>query len=155
MANSKHDLTALADLVEHSCQSENKFVFLIMSLSRNPIIESYYEEAIKPTIEKFNYQCVRIDKENFSGKITDNIKKNIANSKLVIVDLTEDKPNCYFEAGFALAIGKTVMFQRLNAPRYEPKIEFNIQDYPHILYETISTLRLQLEEKLSVLLDLA
>ena len=126
-----------------------EIVFVIMSFSGNPIIKSYYDEAILPTIQKYGLKCVRVDEEAFTGEISKRIIDNIKRARIVLVDLTEDRPNCYFEAGYALALNKPVIFQRLNAPHYEAKFEFDVKDFNHILYGTIAELR----EKLSKVLE--
>ena len=71
----------------------------------------------------------------------------------MVVDLTEDKRNCYFEAGYALGKGKDVIFQRLKAPKYEVRFEFDVKDYPHILYTTVEDLRMQLGKRLDAALS--
>jgi hypothetical protein len=121
------------------------YVFVIMSFSGNGILESYYEEAIAPTVQKYDLRCVRVDQEKFTGRISEKITDGIDNALFVIADLTEDKPNCYFEAGYAVAKEKIIIFQRLNAPKYEPKFHFDIQDYKHIIYSKISDLRSELD----------
>lgn len=128
-------------------------VFVIMSFSDNPILESYYEEAILPTIIKHGLKPVRIDHEKFTGKISDKIIEGINNSKFVLADLTEDRPNCYFEAGYAVAKDKRIIFQRLHAPQYEPKFHFDVQDYRHIVYKKISDLRDKLSAAIESLLS--
>lgn len=129
------------------------FCFVIMSFSGNPILETYYAEAIKPTVEGFGLDCVRVDQEHFNGEISLRIRQNIKRSKLVIVDLTEDRPNCYFEAGYAVAESKPIIFQRLDAPKYEPIFHFDVKDYKHILYTTAEDLRERLKDRLHAVLS--
>jgi len=144
-------LHKVAKQITHRSDTNN--CFIIMSFSGNPIIESYYSLAVKPIIEKNNLVPIRIDEQVFTGNITDEIKVNIQNAKLIIADLTEDKANCYFELGYALALGKDFIIQRLNAPGYQVKFEFDIKDYPHILYTTIEDLRLKLDKSVLGILN--
>lgn len=153
MTRRKHTAKQLATMASIQKKQQSDFCFVIMSFSGNPILESYYEEAVKPTIRAFNLRCIRLDEEHFTGSIIERIKENIKDSRIVIVDLTEDKPNCYFEAGFATAVGKPMIFQRLVAPKYEVRFPFDVKDYPHILYSTISDLRKRLKERLRGLLE--
>jgi hypothetical protein len=41
-------------------------------------------------------------------RITDRIMSSIRRAMLVVVDLTHERPNVYFELGFARGLGKTV-----------------------------------------------
>ncbi len=146
-ANTAEDMARTARITK---QFQDGICFVIMSFSGNPILESYFEEAIKPVVEEFKLECVRVDQEEFTGKITDQIKQN---SVIIIIDLTEDRPNCYFEAGYAVARSKSIIFQRLDAPKYEPVFHFDVKDYPHILYGTIADLRKKLKGRLKALLN--
>lgn len=130
-----------------------EFCFVVMSFSGDPVLESYYEEAIKPTVRSMNYECVRVDQEHYKDKISKRIRDNIKQCAFLIVDLTEDRPNCYFEAGYAVALNKTIIFQRLHAPpKYEAVFHFDVHDYHFILYNTVANLRKQLRDKLRALL---
>ena len=126
--------------------------FIIMSFRGDPVVDSYYIEAVKPTIEACGLKPIRVNEEHFRGKITDRILDNIRKARLIIADLTEDSPNCYFEVGVALALRKAVIWQRLAAPAYDRQIPFDVKDYPHILYTTVADLRKRLKERIEGLL---
>jgi nucleoside 2-deoxyribosyltransferase len=119
----------------------------------NPVLETYYTHAIKTAVKDCDLNCTRVDQEDFNGAITDRIKKNIDDAAVVIVDTTEDKPNCYFEAGYAVARDKIIIWLRLDAPGFiKPSLEFDVKDYPHIFYTTVSDLRRRLRERLKALI---
>jgi hypothetical protein len=145
-----------------AAEAPKDFCFVIMSFSGDPVLESYYEEGIERTVKALGLGCVRVDREHHKDRVSERIRDNIRKSAAIIVDLTEDRPNCYFEAGYAVALNEAgygeapdrpIIFQRLNAPpKYEPVIHFDLQDYPFILYTTVENLRRQLREKLKALL---
>jgi enoyl reductase-like protein len=120
-----------------------------MSLSGDPVLETYYQEAVVRVVEEFGLECVRVDHEVFDGTITSRIRHNIDRARVIIVDTTQDRPNCYFEAGYAVAKNKNVIWQRLNAGPYADGIQFDVKDYPHILYTTAENLRARLRAKLA------
>lgn len=71
----------------------------------------------------------------------------------MIIDLTEDRPNCYFEAGYAVALDKKLSFSGCTRRRsMEAVFHFDVHDYPFILYGTLMDLRKQLRDKLKALL---
>ncbi|MCA1613468.1 MAG: nucleoside 2-deoxyribosyltransferase [Acidobacteria bacterium] len=124
--------------------------FVIMSFSGSGVIESYYEAAIKPTILKQGLTPVRVDQNPDTREVMEQIRDGIERSAVVIADLTQDRPNCYFEAGYAVALAKPVIFQRLDAPpEFQPKFPFDVQGYPHILYRDFKDLRTKLKEMLA------
>lgn len=152
MGQTPHSVAEFARVERRIGDSE--FCFVVMSLQNNPILESYYEEAIKPAVLSFKLKCLRVDQEHFTGSITTKIRDNIDNARIVIVDTTSDRPNCYFEAGYAVARDKDIIWQRLNAPPFSgADLQFDIKDYPHILYTTIRELKTRLKEKIKFLLN--
>jgi hypothetical protein len=125
--------------------------FVAMPIS-STVLDSYYDEAIKPTVESCGYKCIRVDREPRSDEIMRQIRDGIENSAVVIVDLTDDRPNCYFEAGYASALGKTIIFQRLHSPpKYELASHFDVLPYPIFLYGTLADLRKGLRRRLDAL----
>lgn len=110
-----------------------------------PGLDSTYKEIIKPLIEKFNYRSIRIDEIENSGKIIDQILEEIAKSEIILCDLTGERPNCYFEAGFALALGKEIIF----TIKAGSELHFDLKPYRFIEWKTedelIDRLRKRLE----------
>ena len=79
-------------------------------------MDQVYEEGIAPTIWDAGYKPHKIDEGKFTGGVVDRILAEIRKSKFVVADFTACD-NCkhigarggvYFEAGFALGLGKTV-----------------------------------------------
>lgn len=126
--------------------------FVIMAYGSR-VLDSYYDAAIKPTVERARLRCVRPDQLPDTTKISDQIANGIRESRVVIADLTRDRPNCYFEAGFALAAGKDIIFQRLvSEPEFPHVIHFDVSDYQHMVYGTAQELSTQLADRLRYVL---
>ncbi|MBD0380181.1 hypothetical protein [Paenibacillus sedimenti] len=117
-------------------------VFVIMKFG-DSILDSAYDGVIEPIVREFNLTPIRVDKLQDSGKITDQIIDNISSSKYVIADLSGERPNTYYEAGFAHALGKEVI---LTIKKGE-HIHFDLSGHRFIQWETESDLRLKLKER--------
>lgn len=91
--------------------------------------------------------CVRVDKEEFSGDIVEEIKRLISSSAAVIVDLSENRPNVLYEAGFAHALKKPVVHLSSTALTELP---FDVRNWNTIPYGLgqVTTLRVRLAERL-------
>lgn len=76
--------------------------FVIMSFSEAS--EAAYEQGIKPAVEGLGFQPVRIDKADVVGDVIKATTTCLETAYFVIADLTEERPNCYYELGFAHAI---------------------------------------------------
>lgn len=110
---------------------DEKLCFVIMSFSKTPDLKNAYEMAIKPAIKELGYECIRIDETEHNGKISEAIIENIKKAKFIVADLTENRPNCYYELGYAHALEKTVIHLTNNAD----SLHFDIKDYNFISYE--------------------
>lgn len=108
---------------DHAC-------FVIMSFSANPALQDFYDNAIKPTVETFGYHCERVDEQDFNGSIRDRIVQGIKTARFIVADVTEARPNCYYELGMAHALGKDV----IHITHSLDDVHFDIRDFNFIVY---------------------
>ena len=64
---------------------------------------NFVHQVIRTTVESFGIDCVRADEIAISRPVMDDVKAQIAEADLVIVDFTGRNPNVYYEAGLAEA----------------------------------------------------
>lgn len=87
-------------------------------------------EAIEATVAKFGGVAIRIDKEHPLEDLVTRIKKEIRDAAFVIADLTDERPSCYFEAGYAEALPRPVLYvaskQSVMKPGVNTKIHFDV-----------------------------
>lgn len=119
-----------------------KQVFVIMKF-KDKVLDSAYEGVIKPIAKKYHYRPLRIDEIQNSGKITDQILEEISRSEVILADLSGEKPNCYYEAGFAHAIGREMIF----TIRKGTRVHFDLATYRFIEWETEDELRKGLQSR--------
>jgi hypothetical protein len=117
-------------------------VFVIMKFN-DKALDSAYETAIKPIIRKFKYKALRINEVQDSGRISDQILGEIMQSQIVLADLTGERPNCYYEAGFAHAIGKEIVFTIQRGTN----IHFDLAGHRFIEWETDNELKNELDKR--------
>lgn len=110
--------------------------FVVMKLGDSEL-DSAYEGVIKPVIEGFKYSVVRIDKVEDSGRISEQILNKISRSEIIIADLTGERPNCYYEAGYAHALGKEIIFTVKDGE----KVHFDLAGNRFIYWKTEDQLR--------------
>ena len=78
-------------------------VFVIMAMG-DPENDKEYE-IIKSECKKLGLNSTRVDELAGSYSITEDIIIKIIESEFIIADLTYDRPNVYYELGFAHGIG--------------------------------------------------
>jgi len=79
-----------------------------------------------------------------SGNITTQILESISTSKIILVELSGERPNCYYEAGYAHALGKEIIF----CIKTNETIHFDLASYRFIQWNTEAKLRQMLRERL-------
>lgn len=87
-------------------------------------------ETMESVISEAGGVAIRIDKEHALEDLVGRIKKEIRGAQFVVADLTDERPSCYFEAGYAEALGKHVIYvaskQSVSKPGTKTNIHFDI-----------------------------
>jgi hypothetical protein len=131
------EVAGTQDQDEHLC-------FVIMSFSLNPILQDFYAKAIKPTVEGLGYRCERVDEQEFNDSIRTRILMNIKKAKFLVADVTEARPNCYYELGVAHSLNKEV----IHLANSSDDIHFDANDFNFIIYSRIDELASKLYERI-------
>jgi hypothetical protein len=121
-------------------------IFVVMKYGDDEL-DSAYEGVIKPVGCDFGFDVHRIDEIQDSGNITQQILESIASSALVLADLTGERPNCYYEAGYAHAKGKEMIL----AAKHGSSIHFDLAAHRFIHWKTEADYRRKLRERLTSL----
>lgn len=129
---------------------DEKYVFIVMSFQSDPLLQDAYE-AIKRTTGKLKkgLKCERVDEIQDDFTITDKITDCIKKAGLIIVDLTGNRPNVYYELGYARALGKKII---LLAKEGE-KPHFDVSTQNIIFYKNVSTLEQGLNKRLRAIFN--
>lgn len=106
-------------------------------------------DAIKEVCQKCGLNAERIDEKQANERITDRILESIQKAEYVIVDLTESRPNVFYEAGYAQGIGKLPIY----IAKKNTHIEFDLKDYPVIFFDSYRDLKSGLETRLRSLAE--
>ena len=87
-------------------------------------------EAMEQVLSEAGAIAIRIDKEHALEDLVGRIKKEIRYAQFVVADLTDERPSCYFESGYAEALGKKVIYiaskQSVAKPGAKTVIHFDI-----------------------------
>jgi hypothetical protein len=87
-------------------------------------------DVIEQTLLEFDCVAIRIDKEAPLGGLVERIKREIARARFVVADLTDERPSCYFEVGYAEALRKPLVFlaskESVMRPGVQTHIHFDI-----------------------------
>lgn len=120
------------------------YAFVAMSMDPRDKDLDDVLDAIKEACERCDVIAERIDDQSSNDPITDRMLESIRLAEFVVVDLTHEKPNVYYEAGYAQGFGKTPIY----LARTGTALHFDLKDYPVIFFENLRGLKDQLEARM-------
>lgn len=118
--------------------------FTIMQIG-DPAMDRVYDEAIDPAIRQAGLDPRRVDRHNEGDLLKGEIVKFIETSQVIVADVTNERPNCYLEVGYAMGLGKKknlILTAREdhhhsspNFQRVGPKVHFDLEGYSIIFWD--------------------
>ena len=127
-------------------QIERPKAFIVMQFS-SPYNE-VYSHVIKDVCDKFKINPIRADEIYGPGIIIKDVVDKIADSQVIIADISPDNLNVYFEVGYALALRKPII---LLAQRRAPSssLPFDLSPFRVLFYDDSIGGKPNLEKELS------
>jgi hypothetical protein len=133
-------------------------LFTIMALRAETT--PFWEQVVRPAAEAVGLRAVRIDAEEPEAAISEAILSSIRRATLVLCDLSFERPNCYFEAGFAKGSFRRVIFTARAdhdpraAVRGEYRVHFDTDQLKTTFWnpDDLPRARAEIEERLANLL---
>lgn len=115
----------------------------------NKAVDHNYSFVIKPCVEKHQFSIHRADEISNTRTITETILSAINRARFIIADLTEERPNCYYEVGYGHAIGKPVMIlAKTGTARH-----FDLAAHNWTYWDTYEDLKTKLEKRIEGVLS--
>jgi len=116
--------------------------FVIIQIG-NAELDRVYRDAIVPALTAAGLTPRRVDIHNSGGLLQNEIAAFIERAEIIVADLTNERPNCYLEVGYALGLGKLghiLLAAREdhqpdlpNRQPNDPRVHFDLNSYD-ILY---------------------
>jgi hypothetical protein len=135
-------LLAAEDMAATGRASAQCFVAMWFDSSLNEAWSNGFDPAIRAT----GYRPLRIDGKDYVGGISDEIMAEIRRSRFVVADYTGNVNGVYFEVGFALGLGLTVI-PTCRADDISA-LHFDIKHLNTLLWQTPSDLAANLQKRI-------
>ena len=129
-------------------QFEKNKIFAAMQFKDN---DDVYD-VIKEYCEEFQLNVIRVDEEVNGGAIINDIHRNIEEAEFILVDLSYENPNVYYELGYADGLDNAEHDIFLIA-KEGSELLFDIRHRRVHLYKDAYALQKLLKEKFSQFID--
>jgi hypothetical protein len=117
-----------------------QLVFAIMAFrpDMDPIFEGIREAGLALGLDVKRVKDLQGD-----YRITDQIVRMIRSARFIVVDLSHERPNVYFELGYARGLGKTV----ITIARDGTTVHFDVKDWTYLPYVDSRVLERDLKKR--------
>jgi hypothetical protein len=117
-----------------------------VAMSFDPALKDAYESGIYLGVKDAGCDPIRVDAIPHNGKICDRIVVEIRQAQFLVSDVTLQRPGVYFEAGFAMGLGRPVIWTCRKDDL--ARAHFDTRQYNHIVWETPAELRAKLADRI-------
>lgn len=121
---------------------DDPYCFLITPFDLSPALVDARRNGIEPATRAFGFPCYRIDEIPSSRPIIEATRQAVADADFVIAELSGHRPNCYYEVGYAHALGRPV----IHVIRHGSRPHFDVAGERFLIYRDGTNLRSLLEE---------
>ena len=118
--------------------------FVIMQIG-NAQMDDVHDKAIAPAISDAGLAARRVDRHNEGDLLKSEIVLFIERSQIIVADLTNERPNCYLEVGYAMGLGKkanVILTARSDhhwsSPDFKrdgPRVHFDLEGYDILFWD--------------------
>jgi hypothetical protein len=124
-------------------------VFVIMSFAEKGHLKDAYN-TFKRVCEANGFRAFKVD-QHFDARqrIVPSIISSIRRSAFIIADLTEPRPNVYYELGYAQALGKDI----LTTAQEGTSLPFDVFDIPTHFWDSQDSLEQKLQRDIEAIAE--
>ena len=133
--------------------------FVIMQIG-NRDLDDIYEGVLAPSLRACGIDPKRVDRHTRGGLLHSEIISFLEESEIIIADLSNERPNCYLEIGYAMGAGRFTNLiltaredHNPDSPNHRPggpKIHFDLAGYDILFWDAarLDDFRSELEKRI-------
>ena len=135
--------------------SQSPTAFIIMQIG-DPQLDRMHDTAVVPAVRACGLEPKRVDKHNEGELLKSEIVRFIREADIIVADLTNERPNCYLEVGYAMGLNKfrnlilTARSDHAPDADSDARVHFDLAGYDVLFWDPndIDGFRQRLERKI-------
>ena len=136
-------------------ETRSPTAFVVMQIG-NLQLDQMHDKAIVPAVCACGLEPKRVDKHNEGGLLKSEIVRFIRDADIIVADLTNERPNCYLEVGYAMGLDKfrnlilTARADHTPDDDSDARVHFDLAGYDVLFWDPndIDGFRQRLERKI-------
>ena len=125
---------------------------VFVAMAQQVDMNAAYDEGIEPAvIDDCGLTITQAGRIQHNDSINDLIMAGIRAAQVVIADVTHQRNGVYFEAGFAMGLGRVVVWMCRHDDLVN--VHFDTRQYNHIVWDDPADLRRKLSARLRATVD--
>jgi hypothetical protein len=118
-----------------------------VAMSFDASLTDAYESGIYPAVKTdCLLEPIRVDRQEHNEQITDKILNEIRLAEFLVADVTLQRNGVYFEAGFAMGLGRPVIWSVREDELSQ--VQFDTRQYSHVVWSSAADLRERLKNRI-------
>jgi len=117
-----------------------------VAMSFHESLKDAYDNGIFLAVKDCKMDPMRMDLVEHNEKICDKMVAEIRTCQFLVADVTLQRPNVYFEGGFAMGLGRPVIWTCREDDRKQ--VQFDTRQYNHIFWKDPKDLRTKLRDRI-------
>ncbi|HEX9732973.1 MAG TPA: hypothetical protein VGG06_13425 [Thermoanaerobaculia bacterium] len=121
--------------------------FIIMSFAEKGHLQDAYDTFVQ-VCDDNHFRGFKVDDHiDTNQRIVSTVLESIRRSAFIIADVSEPRPNVYYELGYAQALGKSI----ITTAYAGTQLPFDIFDVPTLYWDNQRTLRQELDRRIKLI----
>lgn len=126
--------------------------FIIMQIGSRAM-DDVCDAAFVPAIKDAGLTPRRVDRHNQGDLLKSELVQFIERSQIIVADLTNERPNCYLEVGYAMGLGKKANLiltarsdHHWSSPDFNrdgPRVHFDLEGYDILFWDPSNLVELR------------
>jgi hypothetical protein len=124
-------------------------IFLALAFGHDEL-DNFIEKHLRPAVKDTGFDLFRLNDETPAGSITNRMRVEIRNSRLLIAEVSHNNTGAYWEAGFAEGLGRPVIYICQDEQGGAASLHFDVRQQQAVIYSLDNPTKAAFDLKMAI-----